>query len=104
MSCHIDRCTTLEGDEQHSHSALKNCKTRAASTVILTFSSYETRSRVLLDELGWERLEKIRYKQLAMMMYKIYDNLSPSLDLIQILGILQTLSLIQNAKYSVPKV
>ena len=45
---------------------------------ILTLSGYETRSRVLLDELGWERLENIRHKQLAMMMYKIYNNLSPS--------------------------
>ena len=31
---------------------------------ILTFSNYETRSNVLLDELGWERLENIRHKQL----------------------------------------
>ena len=45
---------------------------------ILTFSSYETRSRVLFDEPGWERLENIRHKQLAMMMYKVYNNLSLS--------------------------
>ena len=45
---------------------------------ILTFSNYETRSGVLLDELGWERLENKRLKQLAMIMYKIHNNLSPS--------------------------
>ena len=55
---------------------LKKLQNRAAR--ILTFSGYETRSRVLLDELGWEKLENIRHKQLAMMMYKIYNNLSPS--------------------------
>ena len=33
---------------------------------------------VLLDELGWERLEYIRLKQLAVTMCKIHNNLSPS--------------------------
>ena len=53
-------------------------KLRNRAARILTFSGYETRSRVLLDERDWERLENIRHKQLAMMMYKIYNNLSPS--------------------------
>ena len=44
----------------------------------LTFSNYEVRSSVLLDELGWERLEYVRLKQLAVTMYTIYDDLSPS--------------------------
>ena len=35
---------------------------------ILTFSKYEVRSSVLLDELGWERLENVRLKQLAVSM------------------------------------
>ena len=39
---------------------------------ILTFSTYEVCSIVLLDELGWERLEYVRLKQLALTMYKIY--------------------------------
>ena len=30
---------------------------------ILTFSNYDVRSSVLLDELGWERLEYVRLKQ-----------------------------------------
>ena len=45
---------------------------------IVTFSNYNVRSRVLLDELGCERLEYLRLKQLAVTMYKIYNNLSPS--------------------------
>ena len=45
---------------------------------ILTFSNYEARSRVLLDELGWERLENVRLKQLAVIVYKTHNDLSPS--------------------------
>ena len=45
---------------------------------ILTFSDDDVRSSVLLDELGWERLEYVRLKQLAVTMYKIHNNLSPS--------------------------
>ena len=45
---------------------------------ILTLSNYEVRSSVLLDELGWERLEYVRLKQLAVTMYKIHNSLSPS--------------------------
>ena len=44
---------------------------------ILTFSNYDVRSSVLLDELGWERLEYVRLKQLAVTIYKIHNNLSP---------------------------
>ena len=45
---------------------------------ILTLSNYEVRSSVSLDELRWERLEYVRLKQLAVTMYKIHNNLSPS--------------------------
>ena len=55
---------------------LQKIQNRAAR--ILTFSNYDVRSRVLLDELGWEMLEYVRLKQLAVKMYKIYNNLSPS--------------------------
>ena len=55
---------------------LQKMQNRAAR--ILTFSNYEVRSSVLLDELGWERLEYVRLKQLAVTMYKIHNNLSPS--------------------------
>ena len=49
---------------------LQKLQNRAAR--ILTFSNYDVRSSVLLDELGWERLEY------AVTMYKIHSNLSPS--------------------------
>ena len=42
---------------------LQKMQYRAAR--ILTFSNYEVRSSVLLDELGWERFEYVRLKQLA---------------------------------------
>ena len=48
------------------------------ATRILTFSNYEVRSSVLLDELGWERLDYVRLNHLAVTMYKIHNNLSPS--------------------------
>ena len=55
---------------------LQKMQNRAAR--ILTFSNYDVRSSVLLDELGWERLEYVRLKQLAVTMYKIHNDLSPS--------------------------
>ena len=54
----------------------KKMQNRAAR--ILTSSNCETRSSILLDELGWESLENKRLKQLATTMYKIHNNLSPS--------------------------
>ena len=56
---------------------LQKLQNRAAR--IFTFSNYDLCSSVLLDqELGWERLEYVRLKQLAVTMYKIHNNLSPS--------------------------
>ena len=55
---------------------LQKLQNRAAR--ILTFSNYDVRSSVLLDELGWERLQYVRLKQLAVTMYKIHNSLSPS--------------------------
>ena len=48
---------------------IQKLQNRAAR--ILTFSNYETRSSILLEELGWESLENKRLKQLAVIMYKI---------------------------------
>ena len=53
-------------------------KLQNSAARILTFSNYDVRSSVLLDELGWERLEYVRLKRLAVTMYKIHNNLSPS--------------------------
>ena len=47
----------------------QNCKIARAAR-ILTFSNYETPASVLLDELGWESLDKKRIQeQLATVMY-----------------------------------
>ena len=74
---YFNYCSTVWGNISKGLSdKFQKLQNRAAR--ILTFSGYETRSRVLLGELSWERLENIRHKQLAMMMYKIYNNLSPS--------------------------
>ena len=54
---------------------LQKLQNRAAR--ILTFSNYDVRSSVLLDEVGWESLEYVRLKQLAVTIYKIHNNLSP---------------------------
>ena len=58
----------------------KQTNFKRCRTGLLEFSplNYNVRSRVLLDELGWERLEYLRLKQLAVTMYKIHNNLSPS--------------------------
>ena len=46
---------------------------------ILTFFKVGGRLKVLLDELGWERLQETpRWKQLAVCMYKMHNNLFPS--------------------------
>ena len=55
---------------------LQKMQNRAAR--ILNFSNYEVHLIVSLDELGWKRLEYVRLKQLAVTMYKIHNNLSPS--------------------------
>ena len=47
---------------------LQKLQNRAAR--IVTFSGYENQSSDLLDELGWEKLELQRLKQLAVVMYK----------------------------------
>ena len=55
---------------------LRKMQNRAAR--IIAFSNYEVRSSFLLNELGWERLEHVRLKQLAVTMYKIHNDLSLS--------------------------
>ena len=55
---------------------LQKVQNRAAR--ILTFSNCEVRASVLSDELGSERLEYVRPKQLALTMYKIHNDLFPS--------------------------
>ena len=73
---YFDYCSTVWGNIGKGLSdKIQKLQNRAAR--ILTFSNYETRSSTLLDELGWESLENKRLKQLAVIMYKIHNNLSP---------------------------
>ena len=75
---YFNYCSTVWGNISKGLSdKFQKLQNRAARilTEVLTFLGYQTRSRVLLDELDWERLENIRHKQLGMTMYKIYNNL-----------------------------
>lgn len=54
---------------------LQKLQNRAARVV--TFSGYEDCWSDLLDELGSEELEIKRLKLLAVVMYEVYNNLSP---------------------------
>ena len=74
---YFNYCSTVWGNIGKGLSyKIQKLQNRAAR--ILTFSNYKTCSSILLDELGWERLENKRLKQLAVIMYKIHNNLSPS--------------------------
>ena len=52
-----------------NHQQLQN---RAAR--IVTLSNYETRSKYLLDELGWEVLEDRKVRQLAVSLQRVPRN------------------------------
>ena len=47
-------------------------------SLLLNEAFKRSSSIFFLDELGWESLENKRLKQLAKIMYKIYNNTSPS--------------------------
>ena len=65
------------GTEKHRRNA-DDIKTRPTAMTLDFFKNYDVCSSVFLDELGLERLEHVRLKQLAVTMYKIHNNLSPS--------------------------
>ena len=45
---------------------------------VITKSSYDTSSRLLLTSLGWDNLSSRRAKQKANLMYKCINNLAPA--------------------------
>ena len=55
---------------------LQQLQNRAAR-IIVTSSNYQTRSKDILDELGWEVLEDRQMRQLAILMYKKTHGISP---------------------------
>ena len=76
--CHILITVVLYGVVSIRDYADKLQKMQNRAARIITFSNCEVRSSFLLYELGWERLEHVRLKQLAVTMYKIHNDLSPS--------------------------
>ena len=74
---YINYCSAVWGNiNKGLADKLQKMQNRVAR--ILTFSNYEVGLSVLLDELGWERLEYARLKNLAGTMCKIRHDLSPS--------------------------
>ena len=63
--CHILITVVLYGVISIRDYADKLQKMQNRAARIITFSNYEVRSSFLLNELGWERLEHVRLKQLA---------------------------------------
>ena len=76
---YFNYCSAVWGDINIKKLADKLQKMQNRAARILTFSSYDVRSSVLLDdELGSERLENVILKQLAVIMYKIPNDLFSS--------------------------
>ena len=63
-----DNCTKSSADKRQK---LQN---RAAR--ILTFSSYDTNAYVLIEELGWRKIESKRKNQKAIKVYKSINELA----------------------------
>ena len=74
---HFNYCSAVWGNiNKGLEDKLQKMENRTAR--ILIFFNSEVRSSVLLDDLGWERLEYVRLKQWAVTIYKTQNNLSPS--------------------------
>ena len=74
---YFNYCSAVWGDINIKKLADKLQKMQNRAARILTFSSYDVRSSVLLDdELGSEKLENVILKQLAVIMYQIHNDLS----------------------------
>jgi len=74
---YFDYCSSIwDSTSKGMSDKLQRLQNRSAR--IIKQKNYETRSKVLLDELGWEKLEYRRTRKLAIIMYKIYTDLSPS--------------------------
>ena len=73
---YFDYCSEVWGSlGKRLSNRLQKLQSRAAR--IITFSGYEHRSTDVLNDLGWETLEKRRAKQLAVCVYKSINNLFP---------------------------
>ena len=72
---HFDYCSTVwDGLIQRLSEKLQKLQNRAITVII----SYDTRSRYLLNLLGWDNLSVRRAKQKANLMCKCINNLAPA--------------------------
>ena len=74
---HFDYCSVVWGHcNKTLYDKLQKLQNRAAR--ILAFSSYDTNAGLLLERLGWKRLESQRQIQEAVMVYKSLNGLVPT--------------------------
>ena len=74
---HFDYCSAVwDGLTQQLSEKLQKLQNRAIR--VITKSSYDTSSRLLLTSLGWDNLSSRRAKQKANLMYKCINNLAPA--------------------------
>ena len=74
---HFDYCSAVwDGLTQQLSEKLQKLQNRAIR--VITKSSYDTSSRLLLTSLGWNNLSSRRAKQKANLMYKCINNLAPA--------------------------
>ena len=77
MEPHFDYCSAVWDDlTQQLSEKLQKLQDRAIR--VITKSSYDTSSRLLLNSLGWDNLAFRRAKQKANLMYKCINNLAPA--------------------------
>lgn len=75
---HFDYCSAVWGNcGQVLKRRLQVLQNRAAR--IITNSSYEVRSFMILNELGWDNLDTRRYRQKSVLMYNIVKGKAPHL-------------------------
>ena len=74
---HFDCCSAVwDGLTQQLSEKLQKLQNRAIRAI--TKSSYDTRSRFLLNSIGWDNLSVRRAKQKANLTYKCINNLAPA--------------------------
>ena len=74
---HFDYCRAV-WDEITQQLSEKLQKLQNRAIRVITKSSYDTSSRLLLNSLGWDNLSCRRAKQKANLMYKCINNLAPA--------------------------
>ena len=71
----VSSCSTWDGINNKLTEKVQKLQNRAAR--VITKSSYEVSSSLLLDALGWEKLISNRRNHKAIMVFKSLHNLAP---------------------------